>query len=218
MAKVNRFDAADSLEDVDALLALVAPDDVSDANQTLELFVDFLDARLANKGWSPADLAQHIHVHPAWVVALLKQQIPPASIPDDLLVRIAHALDYEPNILCILLNRPFTPTRTDEPIIDQPASEATLEDYRREMERLLGEIEAVLEQLEVLYTQQTRIDERRARQRDYIDQIELIITRHRTDIKIVEILMNKLKATLDGDDDVRRPDIWRIIHHIRDNA
>ncbi len=216
MEKVNGFDAADSFEDVDALLALVAPDEGSD-DQMEELFVSFLDARLANKEWSAADLARHLNVRPAWVVALLNQQIPHTALSDDLLTRIAQALDYEPNLLRLLLNRPYTPTLADTPPVP-PAADATLEGYRMEMERLLGEIEFVLDELANLYTSQTRAEERRARQMDYIAQIELIITRHRTDIKIVEILMNKLKATLDGDDDVRRPDIWRIIHHIRDNA
>lgn len=221
MAQVDAFNR--SFEEVDNLLALIRPAD----NQALEALIGFLDARMANQGWSLADLAQQMGVSPDWLALLLKGQIPAEQISDAMLERIARAIDYEPTLLHILLGRPVAPTLEDGDSADSfdDDIDATLDSYWHEIEAVLDNItDYMLNRVEERYTSATQpTDERNHRQHDFvIKQIETIIAKHREDIQTVEILVEELKHTVAGMSEpgpsVHRLDIRRIIHYIRDNG
>jgi transcriptional regulator with XRE-family HTH domain len=211
MAKIDKFDSFDSFEDVDDLLAMVIPDDTADTARAYALFINFLDARLANIGWTVNDLARKLDVKVEWVIALLNGTIPPSRLSDDMLARIAQAIDYEPNLLRVMLNRDFTPA------VDSAAAES--DSYSDEIEWLLDKIaEYLLERVDQRYAERHRADRRKTRHHDYvIKQIEMIVERHRTDIKMVEILIDEPKVVAKAEDDLGR-DIQRLIQHIKANA
>jgi transcriptional regulator with XRE-family HTH domain len=218
MAQINGFDPVDSFDDVDELLALIIPDQPDDPDQALATFAGFLEARLANKGWTPDDLAQALEVRLEWVIALLNGQIPASRISDSLLTRIAHALNYEPNFLRIMLNRDFTPNAAAARPVD--VTIPFFDSYQTEVEHLLAEItEYLLDRVEERYAETARS---RQQHELVIKQIELIIARHRDDIRLVESLIDELRA-MPGDETEKDSgphalDIRRIIHHIRDSA
>lgn len=211
MAKIDKFDNFDSFEDVDDLLAMVIPEDAADETQVYTLFLHFLDARLANIGWTAHDLAHALDMHEEWVVALLDGRIPPARLSDDLLARIAQAIGYEPNLLRVMLNRDFTPA------LDSAAAEA--EPDMDEIEWLLDRIaEYLLERVERRYADRHQADRRKTRHHDFVmKQIEMIVARHRTEIKMVEIMIDDTKVPAKDEDDLGPMDIRRLIQHIRAN-
>lgn len=211
MAKIDKFDNFDSFEDVDDLLAMVIPDDTADPARAYALFISFLDARLANLGWTAEKLAEKLGVKLEWVVALLNGMIPPSRLTDDLLERLAKAIDYEPNLLRVMLNRDFTPT------VEAAAPETAA--FSEEIEWLLDKIaEHLLERVDQRYRERHQADRRKTRHHDFvIKQIEMIVERHRTDIKMVEVLIDDPKVLAKAEDDLGR-DIQRLIQHIKANA
>ena len=208
MAKIDNFDM---FEDVDNLLAMVIPDDAADEARAYALFLNFLDARMANLGWTADDLARELDVKVEWVIALLNGKIPPPRLNDEMLARIAQAIDYEPNLLRVMLNREFTPA------VDSQTAEQ--ESYSEEIEWLLDKIaEYLLERVDRRYAERHQADRRKTRHHDFvIKQIEMIVERHRTDIKMVEILIDDPKVVTKTEDDLGR-DIQRLIQHIKANA
>ncbi len=68
-----------------------------------------LEASLININYLREDLARELDVEPEFVNALIDGQLPEADISDDLLVEIAHAIGYEPNLLRIALSREILP-------------------------------------------------------------------------------------------------------------
>ena len=220
MATLDHFEHPDSFEDVDDLLQMVIPDQRHD----LDTLIGFLDARLANQNWTPAELAHHINQTPAWVISLLRGEIPAEQLTDDHVVRVAQAIDYEPNVLRIMLNREIVPTVPPTlPAVDMPQAEVdeSLEGYRVEIERLMNAItDYLIERVEERYDNPVSPENHKSKQHDFvISQIETIFAQHRSDIHSVEILIDELKATVDSDDPLHeglhRLDIRRIIHHIR---
>jgi plasmid maintenance system antidote protein VapI len=211
MAKIDKFDNFDMFEDVDDLLAMVIPEDTTDEVRSYALFLSFLDARMANLGWTVDDLARKMGAKVEWVVALLDGKIPLSRLTDEMLVRIAQAIDYEPNLLRVMLNREFTPT-----VDSQPAEH---ESYSDEIEYLLDRIaEHLLERADRRYADRHQADRRKTRHHDFvIKQIEMIVERHRTDIKMVKILIDDPKGMTRAEDDLGR-DIQRLIQHIKANA
>lgn len=221
MAQVDAFNH--SFDDVDDLLALIRPE----PDHKLDALIGFLDARMANLGWSLDDLAARMSVDPSWLAALLAGRIPAGQIDDEMLERIACAIDYEANLLRILLGRKVEPTIEDDSAAgddDTDDIEARLEEYWREIETVLDDItDYLLNRVEEHYTSAVNEEGRTHRQQDFvIKQIEMIIAKHREDIQTVEILVEELKHTVEGDGlldaGVHRLDIRRIIHHIRESA
>jgi plasmid maintenance system antidote protein VapI len=214
MAKIDKFDNFDMFEDVDNLLAMVIPDDAADEARAYALFLSFLDARMANLDWAADHLASKLDVKVEWVIALLNGKIPPSRLNDEMLARIAQAIDYEPNLLRVMLNREFTPA------LDSADSQAAeQESYSGEIEWLLDKVaEYLLERVDRRYAERHQADRRKTRHHDFvIKQIEMIVERHRTDIKMVEILIDDPKVVTKTEDDLGR-DIQRLIQHIKANA
>lgn len=242
MEKVSLFDLYDNepFEDVDALLEEIFPTLPAPQSRrpaaAVDMLGNFVEARMINQNWSLADLAQRLEASPTFVQALISGSLPDESLTDDLVVRLAHALEYEPNILRILLGRDFVPTQagdSEQPNNShQPETEVDFEAYEpiydsleQEIEQRMHEItDFLLETIEERYTIEIREDTRKARQHDFvIKQIEMILAKHRKDVRMVEILLDELKAADSPDRSVpgkelHRLDIRRIIHYIRDHA
>jgi hypothetical protein len=70
-----------------------------------QLLGTFLQACLDNLGYSRTDFASRLDVEPEFADALLDGLLPASEINDGLLQEIATAVDYEPNLLKILLGR-----------------------------------------------------------------------------------------------------------------
>ena len=77
-----------------------APSDPSRAR----MFGLFLQESLRNLGYSPSDFAQALDVEPELADAILDGILPSSEIDDAFLADIAHALNYDPNTLKIILN------------------------------------------------------------------------------------------------------------------
>ncbi len=78
-------------------------------------FGPFLDACLANMGRSRADLARELHIERELVDAILDGLLPESEIDDGLLVQMAALINYEPNVLRLMLGRAINPTLPAEP-------------------------------------------------------------------------------------------------------
>ncbi len=220
MAKINDFDRDDSFDDVEDLLGMIMP---GDKGRPIETFIGFLDARLANQNWTTGDLARRIDQTTGWVIRLLDGQIPAEQLTDEQVVRIANAIEYEPNVLRIMLHRDIVPTvppnRSDEPEASTPVDEA-LEDFHIEIDRLIEAIKGHLQaRVDERYDDFIRNDGHISQQNDIaIKRVEIFIAKHRKDIHIIELLVDELKATLVEDDSryaVHHRDIRRIIHTIQ---
>ncbi len=241
MEKVSLFDLYDNepFEDVDALLESIFPTlaepQTRRPTDTVDMLGSFIEARLVNMDWSPADLAEKLGDKPTFIQALISGSLPEESISDDLITRVAVALEYEPNVLRILLGRDFIPTLEVEaepqPVdeaelpVDFEAYEPVYDSLDQEIEQRMHEItNFLLETIEERYTIEIREDTRKARQHDFvIRQIEMILAKHRKDVRMVELLLDELKAADSPDrstpgKDLHRLDIRRIIHFIRDHA
>jgi hypothetical protein len=70
-----------------------------------QLLGTFLQACLDNLGYSREDFADRLDVEPEFADAILEGLLPASEIDDSLLQEIATAIDYEPNLLKILLGR-----------------------------------------------------------------------------------------------------------------
>lgn len=70
-----------------------------------QLLGTFLQTCLDNLGYSRDDFAQRLDVEPEFADALLDGLLPVSEMNDLLLQEIAGAIDYEPNLLKILLGR-----------------------------------------------------------------------------------------------------------------
>ena len=70
----------------------------------------FLQASLENLKYSRVDFAKTMRVEQEFSDALLDGLLPVSEMDDFLLQDMAAALDYEPNVLRILLGRSITPT------------------------------------------------------------------------------------------------------------
>lgn len=70
----------------------------------------FITANLNRQRRSPNDLAQKLSV-PVTVIDLLQRgELPEWMLSDRFVVRLAHAISYEPNILRIMMGREIVPT------------------------------------------------------------------------------------------------------------
>lgn len=220
---------------VDDLLALILPAEPPTPNSptAINLLANFLTARLANQDWSPAEVAQRLKVEPEFVQGLLNGSLPEAKLTDDLLVRLAAAIEYEPNMLRILLGREFERTVRDT-VPDEPVAqkvdadfeedpEVVFEVFQEAIEEHLDHLTVLLEQLQQRYHENAHQNTHRLRQQEYfIKQVVMSLTRHDFDVRIIEILVENLKA-VDADGSFssgnHRPhrDIKRIIHYIEEN-
>jgi len=211
------------LGDVDDLLALLLPDpdtlpETTVKQQYANLLGDFLDARLANMGWSVDDLAQKMGCESEYVQDIVSGALPESELSDELIGEVAHAVNYEPNVLRIMLGReitPFQPQAAESAESGDSASSG--DDYDDKIERLLDELTKVLFQgVEELFS--TGRKGGRYKQRDLLlRQIEMIIANHRADVKLVQILIEELKtAEVTDGGDPHRLDIRRIIRYIQE--
>lgn len=216
--------------DIDVLLEqfFPGPVELQPSNAAVETLGGFIEARLVNSGWTVEELAQKLGCEAGFIQALINGTLPEASISDDFLKRVAAAIDYQPNVLRILLGRDFVPTLVDQPAEEEaappPPADNRMDALQREIEQRLDEImDLLLETVDERYKPEVRADVRRAKQHDFvIKQIEMILARHRTDVRLVEILIDELQATEDReaapDKEFHRLDIRRIIHYIRENV
>lgn len=220
MDPINRYED-DSLAAIDALLAAVFPQiDPHHPESTQQHFAtfwgEFIDARLANKSWTTADLSAALDCEPELVDDILSGRLPESEISDALLVEIAAALDYEPNSLRLLLGRKISPN----PPHPAPPSK-DIDDYlancETEIQKLLDEISDLLFQsVDARYKRQLS-DEHNSQYDFVIRQIEMIIAKQRADIKTVRILINELQTLDDSTDkNLQRPDLYRIIKFIKE--
>ncbi len=205
MEEVIQFSDGDDFNALDRLLARITAGRKGQA----QMLAGFLEACLANLGWPPAELARRLAVDDAIVVGILRGTTP---VSDALLIRIASEVGYEPNVLRILLGRPFTPTA--EPKIED--EDPDFVEYMAEIEKLH---EDMIEQLLIVIDERyaMRRKNRRSQQHDVVVRhLETLIARYRADVKFAEVLVEQLRAP--GDTHPQRIDIWRIIHYIRDHV
>ena len=73
-----------------------------------QLLGTFLQATLSNLGYSRDDFAHKLDVEPEFADALLEGMLPASEMDDFMLQEIAAAIDYEPNLLKIMLGRETT--------------------------------------------------------------------------------------------------------------
>jgi hypothetical protein len=219
---VSEFHYNDNLGDVDDLLALLLPDpntlpETAVKQQRANLLGDFLDARLANLGWSADDLAQKMGCESEYVQDILSGALPESELSDALIGEVAQAVNYEPNVLRIMLGREITPYQPQAASAESGDKASNDEDYDEKIERLLDELTKVLFQgVEELFS--TGSKGGRFKQRDLLlRQIEMIISNHRADVKLVQILIEELKtAEVSDGGDPHRLDIRRIIRYIQE--
>lgn len=74
----------------------------------------FIDAALTNTSRTRLDLAKQLRMDNELVDALLDGVLPNAEFDDQTLTEIAQAIDYEPNVLRLVLGRMITPTQVAE--------------------------------------------------------------------------------------------------------
>lgn len=79
-------------------------------------FGAFLDVCLSNLGRSHADFARELNIERELAEAVLSGLLPESEIDDGFLVEIAAAVQYEPNILRVMLGRAIKPTLHKEDV------------------------------------------------------------------------------------------------------
>jgi plasmid maintenance system antidote protein VapI len=90
-----------SLEDGDSIIPL--------------RFGRFLEAVLFNKDCQRNEFAEKLGVNIEFVDALIEGMLPAETISDAMVAQIAQIIDYDLNLLRILLNRPFVPNTGEQP-------------------------------------------------------------------------------------------------------
>ena len=82
--------------------------------QPIVHFGVFLEACLGNLGQSRAYFAKQLDIERDLADAILDGLLPESEIGDDFLVEIAGVVNYEPNVLRVMLGREIQPTRLDD--------------------------------------------------------------------------------------------------------
>ncbi|MBZ0276900.1 MAG: hypothetical protein K8I60_12190 [Anaerolineae bacterium] len=82
------------------------PIESGDAAYISKRFASFLQMALMNINILRDDFARELDMEPELANAILDGTFPVSEINDELLVEIARAIGYEPNLLRIMLNRP----------------------------------------------------------------------------------------------------------------
>lgn len=210
MAAISESEAfenadADRLRDVDALLDTVI------TGPAESVLGGFLEARMANRGWSALELGARAGLAEAPILDLIAGRVPAEALTDEALVQLARALDYQPNVLRILLDRPIKPTRMP------PQREKLLDEYNDEIERWMADIRQLLVSDAPTFTQE---DERRGALYDVVVRhIETVIARHRDDMRVVDELTEQLIIShveeQHGRRELNQIDVHRIILHIQ---
>jgi plasmid maintenance system antidote protein VapI len=234
MEKIDLFDYMDDdrVDDVDELLNAIFhgggfPPAKSRATSILG---GFLEARLANMGWSPDDLAAKLYLEPHVIHALLNDMLPDEALPDELVARIASAVGYNANTFLIMLGRtPRPPVFIGDDVEETQEAEVVTPDtslhtqYQEEMDDLLQEVnEILLHQLDSYYSAEIRSNVRtHKRQESIIKHIEMILAKHRADVKFVRDLIEEFKAADFSGEDIGKDlqtlaNIKRIIEHIKE--
>lgn len=200
MEPINPFDTYEACDEIDELLDLVFPQANASAGAGRMFLAEFVDARLANLAWSAESLAAALGREKAFVERLLLGTLPPAQLTDGLLVQLAAALDYDPNLLRILLGREITPASgSAAPETDDAPRQSTL-DIMQEIEKLLDRIHDLTALLMRESGTDPALDPQQLHQYDCVlQQMDTIISRHKAESRL-------------------RLDIRRIIHFIRDTV
>jgi hypothetical protein len=73
----------------------------------------FLETCLRHKGHTLDEFARLLEVKPQVARLLLKGDLPEWMLSDDLLLRLGRIVEYEPNLLRIMLGRKIIPTSDD---------------------------------------------------------------------------------------------------------
>lgn len=79
-------------------------------------FGAFLEACLKNLGRSRADFARQLVIERELADAILDGLLPESEIDDEFLIEIAKAINYEPNLLRVMLERSTSPTLRQEDV------------------------------------------------------------------------------------------------------
>ena len=228
----DMLDDEEAFSDVDTLLDMVFPPDNA-ASQGSTVLGDFIQARMSNKRWTPEDIAERLDVEPQFIEDLVEGHIPESRIDGVLVDDLAAALGYETNVLRIILGRDIVPTQphsepaaeSDEPVEAVPDTEMedseTILKLNSEMNRLLDDItDHLLGMVDRRYAPEVRTDEHQSKRHEFVlKQVQMVIAKHRTDVRRVQVLIDELNKIQDEDstDDDReyiKLDIRRIIHHI----
>ncbi len=149
--KSNKYSVFEDgeLEDIDRLLATILPTQKEDIPYFL---ADFLDACLANRGLSLEGFAERLGVEPEFVNVLLSGTLPESELTDDLIERIAGALEHNTDNLRFVLGLDVNPaiesdgttqkgqiaTQVDAPPLDEDLTEEAFLHLKGEMEAFLG--------------------------------------------------------------------------------
>ena len=91
------------------------PDENLAAAERMKRFGAFVEACLSNSVRSRADFAKQLDLEPELADAILDGLLPESEIDDVLLADIAQVIQYEPNVLRVMLGRSPHPARDDQP-------------------------------------------------------------------------------------------------------
>lgn len=200
MEPINPFDTCETCDEIDELLDLVFPQANASAETGRMFLAEFVDARLANLNWSAERLAAALGREQAFVERLLLGTLPPAQLTDGLLVQLASALDYDTNLLRILLGREITPAPDSAAPEADDAPRQTALDMMQEIEKLLDRLHDLTALLMRESGTDPALDPQQLHQYGCVlQQMDTIISRHKAESRL-------------------RLDIRRIIHFIRDTV
>lgn len=200
MEPINPFDTCETCDEIDELLDLVFPQADASVEAGRMFLAEFVDARLANLNWSAERLAAALGREQAFVERLLLGTLPPAQLTDGLLVQLASALDYDTNLLRILLGRQITPAPDSAAPETDDAPRQTALDMMQEIEKLLDRLHDLTALLMRESGTDPALDPQQLHQYGCVlQQMDTIISRHKAESRL-------------------RLDIRRIIHFIRDTV
>ncbi len=104
---MNNFDSSDKIRRVilDEIERQKQRPAIHSPAEHARLLGAFLTACLTNLGRSPADFARALDIDQELADAILEGYFPSSEIDDEFLAEIAHAVEYEPNVLRAMLGR-----------------------------------------------------------------------------------------------------------------
>lgn len=196
----NDILASDAVPSVDAVLQqlfpmgeVVPPVEANlPAHDHLMRFGLFIEARMLNKRWTIDDIAAEVDIHPDDMTALLDGLLPDSLIDDALIERLASVIDYQPNLLRLVLGRPV--------IREQEASQPDMSDSLTEIfHRVTDLVDQLVQEVDEMVTRRFEEDvppdlNKLAEHEYVLTQMQVFIARHRSDVSQYEQLLTELKA------------------------
>lgn len=83
------------------------------------LLVSFMEACMANLGWTRGELAEVMATDVILIDAIFDRTLPESAIDESLIADLAHALGYEPSILRMMVEYSKTPQADLEILVDK---------------------------------------------------------------------------------------------------